>query len=42
MSGSKGQHSSKRRYPPDLKERAVRMVGESRKADPADHAVAGL
>jgi transposase len=28
-----------KRYPPELKERAVRMVGDLRRADPADNGV---
>ena len=30
---------SQRRYPPELKDRAVRMVAELRQADPGDHGV---
>ena len=30
---------SQRRYPPELKERAVRMVLDLRQADPGDHGV---
>jgi len=30
---------SQKRYPPELKERAVRMVGELRHADPGDQGV---
>jgi transposase len=36
---SKGRQSSQRRYPPEMKERAVRMVAELRAQDPADHGV---
>ena len=32
-------NSSQRRYPPELKERAVRMVLDLRQADPGDHGV---
>lgn len=43
MSSSKStkgrQSSSQRRYPPEIKERAVRMVAELRAQDPADHGV---
>lgn len=40
MSSSKGRQSSlQRRYPPEIKERAVRMVGELRRQDPPDHGV---
>ncbi len=33
------KQASSRRYPPELKERAVRMVGELRQADPSDQGV---
>ena len=33
------KNPSSKRYPPELKERAVRMVGELRHADPNDQAV---
>jgi transposase len=32
-------HPSQKRYPPELRERAVRMVAELRRADPADRGV---
>jgi transposase len=32
---------SSKRYPPELKERAVRMVIDLRQADPGDHGVIG-
>ena len=32
---------SQKRYPPELKERAVRMVRDLRRQDPGDHAVIG-
>lgn len=35
------KRSTSRRYPEELKERAVRMVGELRAADPGDHGVIG-
>ena len=35
------KNSSQKRYPPELKERAVRMVGDLRRQDPGDHAVIG-
>ena len=31
--------NSQKRYPPELKERAIRMVGELRHADPGDQGV---
>jgi transposase len=36
---SKHPAPSQRRYPPELRERAVRMVLELRRQDPADHTV---
>src|SRR5450759_1934373 len=33
------KQTASKRYPPDLKERAVRMVGEHRHADPGDQRV---
>jgi len=33
------KRASSKRYPPELKERAVRMVGELRHADPGDQGV---
>jgi transposase len=39
MSTPKGNHPAQRRYPPEIKERAVRMVQELRREDPADAAV---
>jgi transposase len=33
------KNPSSKRYPPELKERAVRMVGELRRADPNDQGV---
>lgn len=39
MSSSKGRQSSQRRYPPEIRERSVRMVAELRAQDPADHGV---
>jgi transposase len=41
MSSTKGMHPAQRRYPPELKERAVRMVHQLRREDPADHGVIG-
>jgi transposase len=38
MSTPKGNHPAQRRYPPEIKERAVRMVRELQR-EPADHAV---
>jgi len=32
---------SQKRYPPELKERAVRMVADLRRQDPGDHGVIG-
>lgn len=34
-----GQNPSSKRYPPELKDRAVRMVQELRREDPGDKAV---
>jgi len=39
MSTPKGNHPTQRRYPPEIKERAVRMVQELRREDPADQNV---
>lgn len=39
MSSTKGSHPAQRRYPAELKERAVRMVHHLRREDPADHGV---
>ena len=40
MSSTKGNsHPAQRRYPPELKERAVRMVHQLRREDPADQGV---
>ncbi len=39
MSTPKGNSPSQRRYPPKIKERAVRMVQELQREDPADHTV---
>ena len=33
------KHPSSKRYPPELKERAVRLVHDARAADPSDHGV---
>ena len=33
------EHPAWKRYPPELKERAVRMVLDLKRADPADHSV---
>jgi transposase len=35
------QHPSSKRYPPELKERAVRMVLDLQHQDPGDHGVIG-
>jgi len=35
------KHPSSKRYPPELKERAVRMVVDLQHEDPGDHAVIG-
>jgi len=35
------KHPSSKRYPPELKERAVRMVLDLRREDPGDHTVIG-
>jgi hypothetical protein len=37
--GVMDKNPSSKRYPPELKERAVRMVGELRRADPNDQGV---
>ena len=38
MSGkSNSSHPAQKRYPPELRDRAVRMVLEARRADPQDH-----
>ncbi len=39
MAGSKSTHPGQRRYPPEIRERAVRMVEQLRHEDPADHGV---
>ncbi len=39
MSTPKGNNPAQRRYPPEIKERAVRMVQELRREDPADQSV---
>jgi transposase len=39
MVAIKGSHPAQRRYPPELKERGVRMVHELRREDPADNSV---
>ena len=39
MATSEGRHPAQRRYPPELKERAVRMVQQLRREDPGDHGV---
>lgn len=39
MSSTKGSHPTQRRYPAELKDRAVRMVQQLRADDPADHGV---
>ena len=39
MEKKKRPSATSKRYPPELKERAVRMVGELRLSDPADQAV---
>lgn len=41
MGTSEGKHPAQRRYPPEIKQRAVRMVEELRGADPGDHGVIG-
>jgi transposase len=33
------KHSATKRYPPELKERAVRMVLDLQRQDPSDHGV---
>jgi transposase-like protein len=33
------QHPASKRYPPELKERAVRMVLDLKRVDPGDHGV---
>ena len=35
------KHPSSKRYPPELKERAVRMVADLQDQDPGDHGVIG-
>jgi len=35
------KHPSSKRYPPELKERAVRMVADLQHEDPGDHGVIG-
>jgi len=39
MATSNGKHPAQRRYPPEIRQRAVRMVLELRREDPADHGV---
>jgi len=39
MAESKNHHPAQRRYPAEIKERAVRLVQELRREDPADHTV---
>ncbi len=39
MAATKGSHPAQRRYPPEIKERGVRMVHELRRADPADNGI---
>jgi transposase len=39
MATSNGKNPAQRRYPPEIKERAVRMVFQLRRADPADQSV---
>lgn len=39
MDQPSGKSSSQKRYPEELKDRAVRMVHELRRGDPADHSV---
>ena len=39
MSTPKGNSPAQRRYPPEIKERAVRMVQELRREDPGDQGV---
>lgn len=39
MAATEGKHPAQKRYPPELKERAVRMVQELRAADPVDHGI---
>lgn len=39
MATSNGKNPAQRRYPPEIKERAVRMVVELRRQDPADQSV---
>lgn len=41
MSRTEGHHPGQRRYPPEIKGRAVRMVQELRREDPADQGVLG-
>jgi len=41
MSSAKTTHPAQRRYPPELKERAVRMVQQLRREDGADQGVVG-
>ena len=39
MPSTRGRHPAQRRYPPEIRERAVRMVHELRREDPGDHGV---
>ena len=41
MEASKQQKPSPKRYPPELKERAVRLVHEAREHDPSDLSIVG-
>ena len=41
MEAKQNKSSSAKRYPPELKERAVRMVIEAREHDPADQGIVG-
>jgi transposase len=41
MAATKGSHPAQRRYPPEVKERAVRMVHQLRREDPADQGIIG-
>ena len=39
MATTKGPHPAQRRYPPEIRERGVRMVHQLRREDPADQGV---
>jgi transposase len=41
MDKPSGKSPSQKRYPQELKDRAVRMVGELQREDPVDHTVIG-